>query len=322
MSESSPWHAGEVALQRSVGVAARMAEIGRKTIRDHLIEQHREFYPLLSMAVLGSVDGRGDVWATVRTGHPGFLQAVDEHHLRVDLQRDGNDPAEEGLADGASAALLGIDLSTRRRNRLNGTVIRDAEGLTLRVVQSFGNCPKYIQRREPVFSADPTALSEVIPVELGALVGPALELVRGADTLFVASYVDSKDGRRAVDVSHRGGPRGFVGIDGGRLVIPDYAGNMYFNTLGNLLANPRAGLTFVNFETGDLLQISGRAEVLPMSTEMAAHPGAERLWRFTPHRILWRPAALAVRWRFAEWSPFLPKAASAHSDGDMPVPGL
>jgi predicted pyridoxine 5'-phosphate oxidase superfamily flavin-nucleotide-binding protein len=309
MSEHAPWHAGEVALQRSVGVAERMSEIGRRTLRDHLIEQHREFYPLLPMVVLGSVDGQGAPWATLRTGNPGFLRAPDAHHLRLDLQRDCNDPAEAGLDEGASAALLGIDLSTRRRNRLNGTVTRDAGGFSLSVLQSFGNCPKYIQRREPVFVGDPAALSPVVPEELATFDAAALELVARADTLFVASYVETPDGRRSVDVSHRGGTAGFVHVDGSVLTIPDYAGNMYFNTLGNLLANPRAGLTFAEFGTGDILQMTGRAWILPTRPDTAIYPGAERLWRFEPTRILRRPGALAVRWRFGEWSPFLPKVA-------------
>lgn len=309
MSEQSPWHAGEVALQQSVGVAARLDEIGRKTIRDHLIPQHRDFYPLLSMIVLGAVDGRGDVWTTLRTGYPGFLHTPDEHHLHLDIPRDWSDPAEAGFEGGASAALLGIDLTTRRRNRLNGIVTRDATGFSLRVIQSFGNCPKYIQRREPVLVSDPAGVSAVVPVELDSLEGPARELVRKADTLFVASYVDTRAGQRSVDVSHRGGPQGFVQIDGDALVIPDYAGNMYFNTLGNLLANPRAGLTFLDFETGDLLQMTGRTEILPTAPDVAKFPGAERLWRFQPRRIVWRPATLALRWRFDAWSPFLPKAA-------------
>lgn len=309
MLESSPWHSGEIALQESVGMVERMAEIGRRTIRDHLIAQHRDFYPLLPVVVLGSVDGRGDAWATVRTGYPGFLKAPDERHLHVNLQRDDNDPAEEGLADGASAALLGIELSTRRRNRLNGTVIRDDAGFSLHVDQSFGNCPKYIQRREPVYVGDPTAVSQLAPTTLEALGGAPLELVRRADTLFAASYVEGPGAQRHVDVSHRGGPSGFVHVENGVLTIPDYAGNMYFNTLGNLLVNPRAGLTFVDFETGDLLQMSGRAELLPATVDTTAYPGAERLWRFEPIRIVWRPATLALRWRFDEWSPFLPKAA-------------
>lgn len=309
MSGNAPWHAGEIALQRSVGIDGRMAEIGRKTIRDHLIEQHREFYPLLPVVVLGSVDEQGDVWATLRTGSPGFLRAADERHLHLDLGRDRHDPAEVGLADGAPAALLGIDLTTRRRNRLNGTVVRDGRGFALSVEQSFGNCPKYIQRRTPVFVGDPTAVSGVAAIELTGLEGATLDLVRRADTLFVASYVESRDGRRAVDVSHRGGPPGFVGVEDGVLTIPDYAGNMYFNTLGNLLVNPRAGLTFVDFETGDVLQMTGRAELLPLPSDPAAYPGAERLWRFEPGRILMRPAVLALRWSFEEWSPFLPHAA-------------
>lgn len=309
MSDDAPWHAGEKALQQSLGVAGRMAEIGRRTIRDHLIEQHRDFYPLLPMGVLGSVDGQGDPWATIRTGHPGFLHALDEHRLRLDVLRDNRDPAEPGLEDGAGAALLGIDLSTRRRNRLNGTVIRDEQGFSLRVVQSFGNCPKYIQRRMPVFVGDPAEVSQVDPIALESLEGAAIDLVRRADTLFIASFADAGDGRRAVDVSHRGGPPGFVRVDGASLIVPDYVGNMYFNTLGNIVLNARAGMAFVDFETGDLLQLSGRARLLPTAPDTILYPGAERLWRFEPGRIVWRPAALAVRWRFEEWSPFLPKAA-------------
>lgn len=310
MSEKSPWHAGEVALQRSVGVAARLDEIGRKTIRDHLIQQHQDFYPLLPMVVLGSVDLEGNPWATLRTGYPGFLHAPDESKLHLDLRRDPSDPAEAGFEDGASAALLGIDLTTRRRNRLNGTVERDAAGFALRVTQSFGNCPKYIQRRAPGFVSDPAAISVSVPVESSTLDGRARELVAGADTLFVASYVEATSGHRSVDVSHRGGPAGFVKLDGDALVIPDYAGNMYFNTLGNLLANPRAGLAFVDFETGDLLQMTGSAEILATAPDPRRFPGAERLWRFQPVRVVWRPSALALRWHFDEWSPFLPRAAA------------
>ncbi|MEQ4599533.1 MAG: flavin-nucleotide-binding protein, partial [Methylobacteriaceae bacterium] len=44
---ASPWHRGEVAIQESVGMAGRMAELGPRVIRDHLTEQHRAFFPLL-----------------------------------------------------------------------------------------------------------------------------------------------------------------------------------------------------------------------------------------------------------------------------------
>ena len=114
-----------------------------------------------------------------------------------------------------------------------------------------------------------------------------------ADTFFVATYADLAHGERQADVSHRGGKPGFVRIGGdGVLTIPDFAGNLFFNTLGNILANGKAGLVFADFETGGLLQLTGDAEVILEAPELAAFEGAERLWRFTPRRIIRRPGAL------------------------------
>src|SRR6185369_12033549 len=91
----------------------------------------------------------------------------------------------------------------------------------------------------------------------------------------------------------------------GTLTIPDFAGNLFFNTLGNILINPKAGIIFADFDTGDVLQLTGSAEVILDSPEIAAFQGAERLWRVTPHRVIYRPDALPLRWNFLEngWSP-------------------
>ena len=315
----APWHAGEIALQSSLGVAERLAEVGRHVIRDRLIEQHRQFYPLLPMTVLGSVDGAGGAWATVRTGYPGFMQAVDDQYLHLDLRRDLLDPADMGMDDGSSIGLLGIDLGTRRRNRLNGTVVRDEIGFSVRVEQSFGNCPKYIQLRGAHYAGDPTLPSEVLPITRESMDEAMRSLIRRADTFFVASYVDLTDGQRQVDVSHRGGPPGFVEIDGESLVIPDYAGNLFFNTLGNIAVNPRAGLTFMDFESGGLLQMTGDAFIIGDS-EMELRPGVQRMWRFTPRKTVWRPEALALRWEFREWSPSLSKVLNDHRSTSRPDP--
>jgi ferredoxin-NADP reductase len=133
---------------------------------------------------------------------------------------------------------------------------------------------------------------------LDALSPRAKAMITGADTFFVASYFDREDGHRQVDVSHRGGKPGFVRLaDDGTLTIPDFAGNLFFNTLGNILVNGRAGLVFADFDTGDVLQLAGDAEVLLDSRETAAFQGAERLWRFTPRRIAYRAGALPLRWK-------------------------
>lgn len=291
------WHAGELQMQRSIGEAERMADVGSRVIRDHLIEQHREFYPLLSFVVLGAVDERGDAWATLRAGHPGFLHAPDPLSLRVATASDHGDPAESGFGDGASVGLLGIDLATRRRNRLNGVIRgRSAQGFEIGVRQSYGNCPKYIRLRTTAFAREPAAPSPIPPQPLSTLDAAARAMIEGADAFFVASYVDGPCGRQ-VDVSHRGGRPGFVRVDEeGALTIPDFTGNHFFNTLGNFALNPKAGLVFADFASGDLLQLSGDAALLTDSPERAVFRGAERLWRFQPRRILRRCAALPLRW--------------------------
>ncbi|MBP0492659.1 pyridoxamine 5'-phosphate oxidase family protein [Pararoseomonas indoligenes] len=270
-------------------------------------EQHQGFFAMLSFVVLGAVDPEGQVWATLRAGRPGFMAAVDARHLRLGLARDPADPEDAGMEDGDALGLLGIDPVTRRRNRLNGTLRRSgADAFTVAVVQSFGNCPQYIQQRAALPLRDPRSAASAPPVVSERLDGRARAIISGADTFYVATYADIAGGERQVDVSHRGGRPGFVRIDAdGRLTVPDFAGNRFFNTLGNMLVNPKAGLTFVEDGTGDLLQMTGRAEVLPDSPEVADFAGAERLWRFEPQKLVFRPAAfpLALSLVANGWSP-------------------
>jgi predicted pyridoxine 5'-phosphate oxidase superfamily flavin-nucleotide-binding protein len=295
---TSPWHKGEVELQRHAGVADRMAAIGGHVIRDHLIEQHRAFFPRLPFVAVGAVDPASDVWATMISGEPGFLSSPDPSTLMVAARRDWTDPADAGLENGQAVALLGIELNTRRRNRLNGVIRRrSGEGFVVEARESFGNCPQYIHVRDFSFVRDPAA-SEIAPVEaLDTLDEQALAMIAGADTLFVASFAELTGSGRRVDVSHRGGPRGFVRIGpDGALVIPDFSGNNFFNTLGNIRANGKVGLIFVDFETGDVLQLTGDAEIVLDGPEIAAFEGAERLLRVKPRRVVRRRDALPLRW--------------------------
>jgi len=225
----SPWHRGETTLQESVGVADRMAAFGRKVIRDHMPDQHRQFYAQLPFIVAGSVDPQGDAWATLLTGNPGFIQAPDPKRLSIASHLDEHDPATAGMSDADAVGLLGIELSTRRRNRLNGTIRRgNGDAFEVLVDQSFGNCPQYIQLRDFRFADDPADHTNAKPEISDHLDARASTLITGADTFFVASYVDLEDGRRQVDVSHRGGKPGFVRIgDDGVLTVPEFAGNLF-----------------------------------------------------------------------------------------------
>lgn len=292
------WHEGEKFIQEKVGVAERMEGVGQRVIRDFMPDQHRQFYAQLPFMVLGSVDAEGDAWATFLEGQPGFMSSPSPTTLDIAAGAHPLDPAGRGMFDGAPVGLLGIEMHTRRRNRMNGVLSPLEHGFRVEVDQSFGNCPRYIQLRDFSFDRDPGA---VFPgqVETLATIDPATRaLIEGADAFFVATYADREE-RRQVDVSHRGGKPGFVRVDeDGLLTIPDFNGNLFFSTLGNIHLNGKAGLLFVDYATGDVLQMSGDAEVVFESPEIAAFQGAERLWRFRARHIVRRPGGLALRWAF------------------------
>jgi hypothetical protein len=91
-----------------------------------------------------------------------------------------------------------------------------------------------------------------------------------------------------------------------RIVFPDYRGNNYFNSLGNIASYPRAGLLVPDFASGAALQISGTARVLWDDPGLAAFPGAERLVAIDVERVLELPHATRLGFTFVDASPFLP----------------
>jgi len=298
--DHSPWHAGEKELQAHIGVSERMDVLGRRVIRDHMPDQHRTFYQQLPFMLYGAVDAHDRPWASVLEGPPGFASSPEPGLLQFSSLPAADDPAQ--LSTGAAIGLLGIELHTRRRNRINGHIGSMTEsGFAVTVDQSFGNCPQYIQLRQ--LRSVPLAEPATRPAQhLTELDEAAKAMIAEADTFFVASFVDV-DGVRSVDVSHRGGQAGFVQVEGNRLTIPDFAGNLFFNTLGNLLINPKAGLLFIDFNSGDLLHLNGRTEIILEGPLVEAFQGAERLWMFHVEHVVRRPAALGLRWRFDGVSP-------------------
>lgn len=308
------FHAGEVMLQEKAGLAERMAELGTRVVRRFMPEQHRDFFPLLPYLIVGALDHDRQPWATILSGPPGFVDSPDPTSLRIAALPFADDPLAGQLVPGAPVGLLGFQAHTRRRNRANGRIVAvNRAGFALEVTESFGNCPKYIQARE----AKPTAIGpEGASIHAAGLDSAMHALVADADTFFIASAHPgaSRDANApagyGVDVSHRGGKPGFVKIetleDGrNRLLVPDFAGNFFFNTFGNIVLNPKVGLLFIDHAGHRLLHLAGRAELILDGPEIDAYAGAQRLLAITIERAILRNNALPLDWSAAEISPFL-----------------
>jgi len=278
-------------------------------IRDHMPDPHRELFGKLPNLLLAVQDDSGQPWATMLHGPAGFVGSPDAHTLRVRARPLADDPLAAWLVEGAPVGLLGLEPHTRRRNRANGVVRTLFEdGFEVQVLQSFGNCPKYIHARRP----ESVAVHRTAPPQRfgPALDAASLALLRRADTVFIASAHGAHPGTvraEGVDVSHRGGRPGFVQVGSGphglRLTLPDYVGNSFFNTLGNLLAWPRAGLLVPDFDDGSLLHLTAQASIAFDGPDFDACPGAQRLLHLDVLEGYRRPEALALRWSAPEAPP-------------------
>lgn len=182
------FHEGERAVQQRVGVEERLAQIGPRVIRDAMPEQHRAFFGQLPFVIVGTVDGEGQPWASVLAQPPGFINSPDARHLLLHAQPLDGDPLQDTLVEGAAIGFLGIEPHTRRRNRMNGVVRGvNASGFAVELSQSFGNCPKYIQAREPVYVDRPASSARLVVHESPQLDNAARRMIASSDTLFIAT---------------------------------------------------------------------------------------------------------------------------------------
>jgi uncharacterized protein len=299
---SSSYHAGELSVQRQAGVEAQARRIGQG-IKSTMPPAAQAFLQQQAMVLVGSIDAGGHVWASLLTGKPGFLIPMDERTLRIAATPVFGDPLRDNLHDQAEVGLLAIELASRRRMRLNGQIECLPDGsFAVRAHQVYANCIKYIQSRTletigtRMRGPDPIRRSDQLTAEQQAWIAHS-------DSLFIASA--HRDG--GADVSHRGGNPGFVRVvDARTLIMPDYAGNTMFQTLGNLQANPQAGLLLIDFAGGATLQLAGTARIIWDAERVAGFAGAERLVEMAVAEAVEIADAHPFRSHTVEYSPFNP----------------
>ena len=294
------YHAGELAVQQRLGqseIAARLSRMVRKEIPDAAAE----FLADQPMVVLAAADGAGRIWTSLVTGPPGFMHvdhlSDEREQIAVDALPVTGDPLHEVLTGQPQrVGMIAVQPQTRRRMRVNGLAVPTGAGLLIQPDQVYSNCPKYISRRhvEGVVRVPDNHVRR----HADALDARTGQIISAADTFFIGST--DADGN--ADASHRGGNPGFLQVlSPNRLRWPDYRGNSMFMTLGNISANPRAGLLIPDWDAGTTLQLTGTAEIIWESA-----PGAQCWVEFTIDEVVELNGVSPLRWSNAELSPANP----------------
>ncbi|MEV5832015.1 pyridoxamine 5'-phosphate oxidase family protein [Nocardia sp. NPDC052112] len=294
----TPFHAGEVAVQRRMGQAHIADRVGR-TIRADIPDIAAGFLAEQPMVVIAAADLAGRVWAGALVGSPGFVHVVDAETIAIDALPAAADPLHAALTRPARIGMIALQPERRRRMRVNGFAMPRESGLRIAVDQVYSNCPKYISRRQiESYRSDFEVPSPRHGTELDAR---QRALIAAADAFFVATA--DADGN--ADASHRGGNPGFLQVlSPTRLRWPDYQGNSMFMTLGNITVNPHCGILIPDWTTGGTLQLTGTAELSWAPETLTA--GAQCSIDFTIAEVIEVPGAGPLRWGPAELSPVNP----------------
>ena len=161
------FHEGERSLHEKLEIGERLHELGLRMIRDHMPDQHRDFFAMLESVHIGALGADGHPWAIMRTGAAGFMASPDDKTLQISSRPLIGEPEDLDFEVGAKTSVVGIEFETQRRNRLNATIDAAEDGkLSFHVDQSYGNCPKYIQIRHKILAGSTTPKT---PITMGAL---------------------------------------------------------------------------------------------------------------------------------------------------------
>ena len=316
---STSYHHGELVAQDKAGTQGAAAELaaGKRSALNFFFN-HDAFLAAQSFAVMSNVDlNSGFVWVTPLFGKEGDLTAVSENEIVI----SGNCIPENDMLNfvesGSPLSLLGIDLKRRIRHRINGLALvsdeRDESRLHFQVKEYSPNCPKYINRREIIYDAN-----NAQPINRNAkreertkLTDADQAFIQLMDTLWIGSYAPGI----GADCNHRGGKPGFIRVTSPSTIEwPEYRGNGMFFTSGNLESHDRAGVTLVDFDTGSMIQMTGRA-VVDWNHD-GRYEGASRAMVFHIEHLVRTDNVTSHRWERLDYSPYNPTVAGTESQID------
>ncbi|KAK0739125.1 hypothetical protein B0T21DRAFT_382239 [Apiosordaria backusii] len=325
------WHDGE----RAVHTLLRVPTSSRENPTNvGLSRSHGDRVSASPLIAIGALDDQGRPWTSIWGGKRNFARQISQDRLvMASLVDESHDPVIKSLgldrlADGElgqtsgdkAISALSIDLESRDRVKLAGKMVVGAlvrrpnseavseVQLGFQVEESLGNCPKYLNKK--VIRAhlpSPQLVSASLP-----LPEEAISLLAKADLFFLSST-----NGQTMDTNHRGGPPGFMrvisnsdpsarGNSGVVLIYPEYSGNRLYQTLGNLHTNPLIGIAIPDFDTSDVLYLTGTTQLLVGDSAAAYLTHTKLAVKITVHSAIFVKDSLPFRGTPGEFSPYNP----------------
>ena len=257
------YHAGQLEVQTEANSRPAADMLSERT--SGRSERVLRFYAEADLLVLATPDSTGQLRFSALSGDAPLLRPIDDATL---LLHEG----ARGFLNGTQAGAIAIDLQERRRARANGTIRVEASQVFLRAAEELINCRKYIAPSvalEAGFHCGPRSRERVAQDDAGLQA-----VLSRVETAFLASV--APDGRP--DVSHKGGPAGFLTLDpaSGSLSWTELIGNGMFKSAGNVRATGTVSVLALDLESGDGYELCGRGEY---HTEMRyEEPRESGLW--------------------------------------------
>ena len=256
---SDIFHDGQLAVQRITG-EEDIAQMRIPMISSSLHPRSTGFIANQVFAFIGSEDPNGDIWLSLLVGERGFINVPSLDEIRIDLSKvisSKEDVFYENIKEKPTVGLLFHEAVRRARYRAWGTTSEVDGYLCFKIRMGYPSCPKHIQRE--IIELPPNARNISPQYENGTALGKEeKDLMLSAHTFFITTQTKKGD----IESSHRGGDPGFIEIDDNGIIrVPDYLGNSMFSTLGNIYENPKAALLFIDYQKGETLQLTGKAEL-------------------------------------------------------------
>ncbi|RYP16346.1 hypothetical protein DL765_005196 [Monosporascus sp. GIB2] len=343
--QQSGWHEGELAVHSLLKVSPRYENPTSAGLPPQLGYR----VAISPLVAVGALDEHGRPWTALLGGERGFARPVAQGILGIqslvnrrhdpvvrsligNLASDGELARPEDAEDGVKLMSgLSIDLDTRDRVKLAGRMVvgtvagrPDGRGrngaessvsevqLAMLVEESLGNCPKYLNKKHiRAHVPSPELVSDALP-----LPAEATALLEKADMFFLSST-----NGQTMDTNHRGGPPGFMHVvnnsvgAGVVLIYPEYSGNRLYQTLGNLHVNPKIGIVVPDYETSDVLYLTGETQLLVRQAAAKLMPHTKLAVKIVVREARLVKDGLSFRGEAGNRSPYNPPVRRLAAEG-------